>query len=43
MRMSGAYTGLGTDQASQYIRAIHPALAELVRASRRTSPQTAFS
>ena len=43
MGMSGAYTGPGTDEASQYIRTIHPALAEASRASRRTSPQTAFS
>ena len=28
--MSGAYTGPGTDEASQYIRTIHPALAERV-------------
>jgi hypothetical protein len=30
MGMSGAYTGPGTDEASQYIRTIHPALAERV-------------
>ena len=28
--MSGAYTGPGTDEASQYIRTIHAALAERV-------------
>jgi hypothetical protein len=30
MGMPGAYTGPGTDEASQYIRTIHPALAERV-------------
>lgn len=30
MGMSGAYAGPSTDEASQYIRTIHPALAERV-------------
>ena len=34
MGMSGAYTGPGTDEASQYIRTIHPALAERVSRER---------
>ena len=43
MGKSGSCAGPGTDQASQYIQTIHPALAQRDSRFEGNSPQAAFN